>query len=349
MGELRVVHYLNQFFGGIGGEDKADAGLSVREGPVGPGLLVEKLLVGQGRVVAAIICGDNFASQQLERVGEDVMRILKEVRADLLVAGPAFNAGRYGIACGFLCQRAKEVLGLAAITGMHPENPGVDLYRRHAIILPTAESAARMAKEMPGIVRLGVRVARGEPLGPAAEEGYFPTGVRRNRLEPTTAAERAVAMLVAKLRGERFTTEVPVATFDRVEPPPPLADLGRARLAVVTTGGVVPLGNPDRLEVGNSTRWGRHSVAGLDALTPDRFFSIHRGYDTASANEDPNRVVPLDALRALEREGAFGRLHDFYYVTSGQGTYVQHAVRMAREIGDELTAAGVQGVLLVAT
>ena len=156
-------------------------------------------------------------------------------------------------------------------------------------------------------------------------------------------------MLVAKLRREPYVSEVPVPIFDPVAPPPPLADVRTARLALVTTGGVVPMGNPDRLEVGNSTRWGRYDVRGLDALTPDRFLSIHRGYDTASANEDPNRVVPLDALRALERAGAIGRLHDYYYVTSGQGTYVQHAVRMAREIAAELEGAGVQGVLLVAT
>ena len=349
MGELRTVHYLNQFFGGIGGEDKADIGPTVREGAVGPGLLLERALEGQGGIVSTIICGDNFASQQIDRLGEDALKALKEAGADLLVAGPAFNAGRYGIACGFLCQKAQDVLGVATVSGMHPENPGVDLYRRRVSIVRTGESAARMADDLARMARLGMRLARGERLGPADEEGYLPTGVRRNRIESATAAERAVAMLVAKLRGEPYVTEVPVPTFEPVAPPPPLAGLQRAYLAVITTGGVVPVGNPDRLEVGNSTRWGRYAIAGLDALTPDRFFSIHRGYDTASANEDPNRVVPLDALRALEREGAFGRLHDFYYVTSGQGTYVQHAVRMAREIGDELHAAGVQGVLLVAT
>ncbi|MBC7104468.1 MAG: hypothetical protein H5T97_00860, partial [Firmicutes bacterium] len=37
---LRVVHYLNQFFGQIGGEEKADAAPVAREGPVGPGLAV---------------------------------------------------------------------------------------------------------------------------------------------------------------------------------------------------------------------------------------------------------------------------------------------------------------------
>ena len=34
---MRVVHYLNQFFGGIGGEEKAGVPLEARPGAVGPG------------------------------------------------------------------------------------------------------------------------------------------------------------------------------------------------------------------------------------------------------------------------------------------------------------------------
>ena len=33
---MRVVHYLNQFFGGIGAEEHAGVGLEVRDGAVGP-------------------------------------------------------------------------------------------------------------------------------------------------------------------------------------------------------------------------------------------------------------------------------------------------------------------------
>ena len=34
---MRVVHYLNQFFGGLGGEEKAGAPLEWRDGAIGPG------------------------------------------------------------------------------------------------------------------------------------------------------------------------------------------------------------------------------------------------------------------------------------------------------------------------
>ena len=44
MTTLRVVHYLNQFFAGIGAEDRADTPPGHREGPVGPGRLLQQAL-----------------------------------------------------------------------------------------------------------------------------------------------------------------------------------------------------------------------------------------------------------------------------------------------------------------
>ena len=36
MGKLKFVHYINQFFANIGGEEKADYAPEVRDGVVGP-------------------------------------------------------------------------------------------------------------------------------------------------------------------------------------------------------------------------------------------------------------------------------------------------------------------------
>jgi len=49
-GPLRVVHYVNQFFGGIGGEDQAHVGVTVKAGAVGPGRLLEAALGDGARV-----------------------------------------------------------------------------------------------------------------------------------------------------------------------------------------------------------------------------------------------------------------------------------------------------------
>ena len=40
---IKIVHYINQFFAGIGGEEKADIKPEVREGVVGPGAALKQL------------------------------------------------------------------------------------------------------------------------------------------------------------------------------------------------------------------------------------------------------------------------------------------------------------------
>ena len=66
---------------------------------------------------------------------------------DVVVAGPAFDAGRYGLACGRICQATVEELGVPGVTGLFPENPAVDLYRRHRDEI----AAALLDVRMPGM------------------------------------------------------------------------------------------------------------------------------------------------------------------------------------------------------
>ncbi|MCH7997834.1 MAG: glycine/betaine/sarcosine/D-proline family reductase selenoprotein B, partial [Chloroflexi bacterium] len=65
MTKLRVVHYLNQFFAGIGGEEKADTPPQVSDGPLGPANALDNALAAgdEGRVVATVLCGDNYLAE----------------------------------------------------------------------------------------------------------------------------------------------------------------------------------------------------------------------------------------------------------------------------------------------
>jgi glycine reductase complex component B subunit gamma len=121
---MRVVHYLNQFFGGIGAEEKAGMGLEAREGAVGPGKLLEQLLGEGAGVVMTLVCGDNYAVEHEEDLIASVLEKVRGAGADLFVAGPCFESGRYGIAAGALCVAVQSQLGIPVITGMSEENPG---------------------------------------------------------------------------------------------------------------------------------------------------------------------------------------------------------------------------------
>lgn len=67
----------------------------------------------------------------------------------MLVAGPAFNAGRYGMACAELANAVVDELNIPVITGMYEENPGVDACRAKAIVVKTGNSATHMRKALP--------------------------------------------------------------------------------------------------------------------------------------------------------------------------------------------------------
>jgi len=260
--------------------------------------------------------------------------------------GPAFASGRYGLACGALCVRAQDVLGIVAVTGMHPDNPGTDLYRTKVRIARTRESAAGMGEAVKAMARLALKLYDREPLGTPQEEGYIPTGRRVHFVAEQTAAQRAVDMLIKKISGQTYTTEWPAPSYSQVEPAPPLKDLAHARLALVTTGGVVPRGNPDRLESAYASKWLKYSIGDLDDLKPSDWQSIHGGFDTTNVNEDPDRMAPLDALRELEHEGAFQDLADELYTTTGNTAAIPTVRRFAQEMLKELRAIEVQGVIL---
>src|SRR5216117_4052453 len=134
---LRVVCYLNQFFGQLGGEEKAGVGPQMIDGAVGAARAVQQALGDAGTVVATVICGDNYAAEQADRAVAELVTLVAAARPDLLVAGPAFLAGRYGVACGALCAAVRSELEVPVVTGMHAENPGVELYRRQVYVVPT--------------------------------------------------------------------------------------------------------------------------------------------------------------------------------------------------------------------
>lgn len=64
---MRVIHYVNQFFGGLGGEEKAGTPLEVYDGATGPGRLLERLLGTGAEIVMTSVCGDNYAVETSQR------------------------------------------------------------------------------------------------------------------------------------------------------------------------------------------------------------------------------------------------------------------------------------------
>lgn len=346
---IRVVHYINQFFGQIGGEDRAGVPPTMVKGPIGPGLLLNSIVKDHGEVVATVICGDNYFSENKRDAVEALLNLIASQKPDLFLAGPAFHAGRYGLACGEICKRVREKLSIPVITGMYPENPGAELYRKDVFIIETANNAVGMRKAMPRMVEIALKILRGGPIGTSSEEGYLPQGIKKNILSDKLASQRSVELLLKKILGEPFQTEIPAPNLNLVEAASPIEDLPEARIALVTEGGLYPLGNPDNMPNARSTWYAKYHIAELEELDPALFVSIHRGFDTTFINEDPNRLLPLDILREMEREGSIKEIYPEYFVTTGVATTMDNGKRIGASIAQELKEGGCDGAIVTAT
>ena len=345
---FRVVHYINQFFANVGGEEMAHIAPELREGKVGPGAAFETAWKGEAVIVNTIVCGDSYFAEHEKDAKEQVVAWVKEINPDMFIAGPAFNAGRYGYACANIALEVKTQLGIPVLTGMYEENPGADL-KDKILITPTANSAAGMRKAAPTMAALSLKLMKGEKLGASCEEGYMPNGIRVNFFEKERGAKRAVKMLLNKINGKAFTTEFPMPNFDRVEPGKAIPDMSKVVLGLATSGGIVSKGNPDRIEASNASHYGEYDIEGWDALTAEGWETAHGGYDPVYANEDPNRVMPIDVLRQMEREGKIGKLHRYFYSTVGNGTAVASSRKFAEEYAQKMLQAGVQACIMTST
>ncbi|MBU5426132.1 glycine/betaine/sarcosine/D-proline family reductase selenoprotein B [Tissierella pigra] len=346
--KFKVLYYVNQFFGQIGGEEEAGMAPVFKKENIGPALGFNGLLGEEGEVVGTLICGDNYFNENKEEALEYIMNVIKESNPDIVVAGPAFNAGRYGMACSGVANAVIDELNIPVVTGMYIENPGLDSCRAKAIVVETTDSAAGMRKALPVMANIVKKLMKNEELGLPAEEGYISQGKRLTVLSDKRGSRRAVDMLLARLTDEPFETELPMPVFDKVDPAPAIKDLSKSTIALVTSGGMVPHGNPDRIQSASAQKWGKYDVSGREALTGE-YCTIHGGFDPVYANEIPDRVAPLDMLKEFQKEGVIGNVFEYFYTTTGTGTSVGNSIKFGTEIGKELKEAGVDGVILTST
>ena len=345
---IRIVHYLNQFFGGIGGEDVAGVGPSIVEGPVGPGMGLQAQLGDVGTVVATVIAGDNYMAEHEDAAVAEVLALIGTQQPNVVVAGPGFGSGRYGLACGAVCDAVIRELGLPAVTGLYPESPGAEMYRAGVPILPTRETAAGMTAALPELARLAIKLGSGEELGGNAQEGLMTSGLRRNAFAAQRGSTRAIEMLLAKMSNEALPTEWPLPQYEAVQPSEPIADHTSFVLALATEAGIVPTDNPDRIPSGWASTWAKYPLADRDGFAEGEYISVHGGIDTSFANADPDRQVPLDAARVLETDGQL-ELNEFFYSTTGNMGSLADMSRVGTEMAKAMIADGVQAVIVGST
>jgi glycine reductase len=350
LSKLKALFYVNQFFAGLGGEEMAHEGLHIFDEPKGPAVGVAAMWKGEMEVVKTFACGDNYINleENYEAVKPEILKLVDEVKPDVIIAGPAFNAGRYGVACGRVCDLITKERGIPSVTGMFPTNPAVAMFLRKTVIAETTETVAGMRKSLPILAAIALKLAKKEPLGTASKEGYIETGIRINEVDENSAANRVVSMLLAKLQNKPFITEVPLRKEGRVDAAKPLSDYSKVKFGFVTTGGLVPKGNPDKIRMYAADSYGSYKIV-IDTFNKDNYESVHGGYDTTAVNEDPQRLVPYTAALNLKERGIIGDCTDYFFSTVGVGTNVGMSMKLGADMAEKFIADGVQAVFLTST
>ena len=347
----KVLHYLNQFFAGIGGEEKAGQEVIFLPQAVGIGIAIETSLQERGVEYATLVCGDNYFHEQEELALRTMRAAIDRFQPDFFLAGPAFNAGRYGIASAKACSWVRDNWRIPAITGMHENNPGTQEIGRQVFVLQTGASTASMAEAAKRFTALLELLMAQDPAGAEAFRAEHCLPIPRRFTVRTGKPDyvRAVDLMLAKINGETYESEIPLIATARHTIPNLTGNMKDATVALVTEGGLVPKGNPDRLESSRGSRYYKYSLAGLDDLKCGEFAAMHTGYDTSMVDEDPDRIVPLDAMRELEKNQRFKKLHERYFVTTGTGAMPSKMAELGAGIAGELAQSGVNAVILTAT
>jgi glycine reductase len=351
MVQVRLMHYINQFFAGIGAEERADVPVGTVKGALGPGKRLQEILGSSAEIVVTAYCGDNYFSPHSQEVLTNILNIAKENKVDILVAGPAFASGRHGLACADVCHTVSTSLDIPCVGAMSLENPGVDQYRRYkdrkVYFVAASGALSGMEQALQNVATYITKLVARTTIGPASEEGYIPRGIRVNEYVNKKGADRAFEMLLSKLAGNRYNTEIPVEILEQVPVAPRITNLQDATIALTTTMGVIPPGNPDGFKVYYNNQWRKYSFEKLNSMQEENWEMIHGGYNSLFVLENPNYCVPLDASRELESKGAFEKLYPCFYMTSGAMGIISTMQLIGREIAADMKTEGVDATILV--
>src|SRR4029453_19448433 len=87
------------------------------------------------------------------------------------------------------------------------------------------EHAGGKTDALKRLAKFAMRLAHDETVGPAQREGYIPRGIRRLEQADRPGAERAIEMLLKKIKNEPFESALPMEVWDDAPPAPPLVQV----------------------------------------------------------------------------------------------------------------------------
>ena len=156
-------------------------------------------------------------------------------------------------------------------------------------------------------------------------------------------------MLLSRLSNQPFQTEISIEIPEEVPVAPPVKMMKETMIAIISTAGIHPAGNPYGFKIYRNTQFQKYPIHQISSMKEGRWEVVHGGYNAMFMNENPNFGVPLDACRALEREGLFKKLYPFFYGTTGVEGLASVMEQMGKDIAKDMKSEGIGAALLVST
>jgi len=157
-----------------------------------------------------------------------------------------------------------------------------------------------------------------------------------------------MAMLLDKLAGRPFRSELALLQPRAVAPAPALGDTTASRLALITSGRLVPRGNPDRMPHRHSRHRFEYELP-TAGLMPEEWESIHPRLPRGRGQRRPERRAAARRRPAAPRRGADRQPPPRFQSLAGVGTPDSAAREIATELADSLRRESAHGASMVAT
>ncbi|MDO5015779.1 MAG: glycine/betaine/sarcosine/D-proline family reductase selenoprotein B [Eubacteriales bacterium] len=163
------------------------------------------------------------------------------------------------------------------------------------------------------------------------------------------APKRCVSMLLAKYKCENYHTEVDMYAPVQMDSPVLKVPLSEARIIMITDGGLVPVGNPDRIPPTNANSFGIYSFGRCKSLESGNYEVSHQGYCHNEIDFNPNRLLPVDILSFLTDKGVIGELYPYFVSTTGVMVPCENAKSLGSRIADFVKKRPIDAAIIVST
>ncbi len=172
-------------------------------------------------------------------------------------------------------------------------------------------------------------------------------GERTNVVMAKTGAVRAVEMLIDQLAGKPVKTEVLFSKYPPLKPAS-VIDVSKSKIALISTSGLWKRDTP-QFEGTKASKFTPVNIKDISSFSKKDWSVLGGGYDNSYGREDPHRMMAIEELRQLEKEGKIGKIADTMYTTKGLDNNWGDMINIGQGILAMLKAEGVDGVIAVST